>query len=60
MEGLIPPSFHFFHYLDDFFIVGTDAQRFVEVTQAVVSALTRAGFVVSRKSTLQPVQRIFF
>ena len=47
-EGWILPSFYWFHYLDDFSIVGSDAQRLVEVTPAVVSALTMAGFVVSR------------
>ena len=59
-KGLIPPGFYLFSYLDDFLIVGNDVRQLVEVTQTVVSALTRAGFVVSGKSTLQPVQRIFF
>ena len=60
VEGLIPPSFYLFHYLDDFLAVGSEVRPLIEVTQAVVSALTGAGFVVSIKSTLQPVPQIFF
>ena len=56
----MPPGFYSFYYVDDLLIVGSDERRLVEVPKTVVEALTRAGFVVSGKSTLQPMQRIFF
>ena len=48
------------HYLDDFLLVGNYPEEVQAVTDRVVAAVRAASFVVSRKSTLQPVQKIFF
>ena len=56
---LIPYGYLLFHYLDDFLMVGTDPVQLAAITARVVRALEEAGFLVSTKSTLDPVTKIF-
>ena len=49
-----------FHYVYDFLILGPDPVRLRAITARVVRALEEARFVVSAKSTLDPVTEIFF
>ena len=60
VRPLIPEGYTLFHYLDDFLILGPDLARLRVVTARVVRALEEAGFIVSGKSTLEPVTDIFF
>ena len=60
VRPLIPPHMELLRYLDDFLLVGSDPKEVQPVTDRVVAALQGASFVVSQKSTLQPVQKIFF
>ena len=46
------------HYLDHFLLVGSNLEQPVKDT--VVETLLAASFIVNQKSTLQPVQKIFF
>ena len=57
---LVPEGYILFHYPDDFLIFGPDPGRLHVVTARVVRALEEAGFIVSGKSTLDPVTEIFF
>ena len=49
-----------FHYLDDLLILGPDLVRLLAITARVVRALEEAGFLVSAKSTLEPVTEFFW
>ena len=57
---LIPEGCLLFHYLDDFLILGADPVRLCAVTERVVKALEEASFIVSGKSTRDPVTDLFF
>ena len=60
VRSLVPEGYILFHYLIDFLILGPDPVRLRVVTARVVRALEEAGFIVSGKSTLDPVTEIFF
>ena len=60
VRPLVPEGYILFHYLDDFLILGPDPVRLRVVTARLVRALEEAGFIVSGKSTLDPVTEIFF
>ena len=60
VRPLVPDGYLLFHYLDDFLILGRDPVRLRAIMARVVQALERAGFLVSAKSTLEPVTEIFF
>ena len=60
VRPLIQDGYLFFRYLDDFLILGPDPVRLRAITMRVVRALEEAGFLVSAKSTLEPVTEIFF
>ena len=55
-----PPHMEWLHYLNDLSLVGSNPGEVQAVTDRVVVALRAASFVVSRKSMLQSVQKIFF
>ena len=55
----LPDGYLLFHYMDDFLILGPDPVRLRAITVCVVRALEEAGFLVSAKSTLEPVTEIF-
>ena len=57
---LIPDGYVLFHYLHDFLLQGPELVRLRAVTARVLRALEGAGFLVSAKSTLEPVTEIFF
>ena len=56
----MPPHRELLHYLDDFLLDGGDPEELQAVTHRVVAALQTASYIVSQKSTLQPVQNFFF
>ena len=56
----IPDGYRLFHYLDDFLILGPDPVRLRAVTARVLRAVEEAQFIVSAKSTLDPVTEILF
>ena len=60
MRPLIPDAYLLFHYLDDFQNFGPDPVHLRAITARVVWALEEAGFLVSAKSTLDPVTEFFF
>ena len=57
---LIPEGIVLLHYIDDFLLIGPDPAELTRVTTLVAEALRRHGFIVSPKSTLNPVECIFF
>ena len=57
---LIPKEIILLHYMDDFLLIGPDPAVLARVTALVAEALRTHGFIVSPKSTLSPVERIFF
>ena len=57
---LIPEGIVLLHYMDDFLLIGPDPAELTKLTTLVAEALRRHGFIVSPKSTLSPVERIFF
>ena len=57
---LIPKEIIRLHYMDDFLLIGPDPAELARVTTLVAEALRTHGFIVSPKSTLSPVERIFF
>ena len=60
VSPLIPEGIVLLHCMDDFFLIGPDPAELTRVTALVAEALRRHGFLVSPKSTLDPVERIFF
>ena len=60
VRPLIRDGYLLFHYLDHFLILGLDPVWLRAITVRVVRALEEAGFLVSAKSTLEPVSDIFF
>ena len=60
VQPLIPDGYLLFHYQDDFLILGPDPVRLRAISMHVVRALEEARFLVSAKSTLEPVTEIFF
>ena len=60
VRPLIPEGYLLFRSLDDFLILGPDPVRLRAITARVVRALEEAGFLVSAKSTLDPISEIFF
>ena len=57
---LIPKEIILLHCMDDFLLIGPDPAELARVTALVAEALRTHGFIVSPKSTLSPVERIFF
>ena len=57
---LIPKEIILLYYMDDFLLVGPGPAELARVTTLVAEALRKHGFIVSPKSTLSPVERIFF
>ena len=57
---LIPKEIVRLHYMDDFLLIGPDPAKLPRVMTLVAEALRGHGFIVSPKSTLTPVERIFF
>ena len=60
MRALVPPHMELLHYPDDFLLVGSDPTEVQEVTDRVLAILHEASFIVSQKSTLHRVQKVFF
>ena len=59
VRPLVPPHMELLHYLNDFLLVGSEPEEVQAVTERVVAALHAALFIVSQKSTLHPVHKIF-
>ena len=55
----IPQGVELLHYLDDFVLVSTDRPLLHGTTQECVRLLVENRFIVSDKSTLEPVQHLF-
>ena len=55
----IPQGVELLHYLDDFVLVSTDCPLLHGTTQECVRVLVENQFIVSDKSTLEPVQHLF-
>ena len=60
VRPLVPPHMELLNYLDNFLLVGSNPEEVQAVTDRIVAALRAASFIVSQKSTLQPVHKIFF
>ena len=55
----IPRSVELLHYLDDFVLVSADLPLLHGATQECVRLMVENEFIVSDKSTLEPVQHLF-
>ena len=55
----IPRSVELLHYLDDFVLVSADRPLLHGTTRECVRLLVENRFIVSHKSTLEPVQHLF-
>ena len=55
----IPQGVELLHYLDDFVLVSTNRLLLHGTTQECVRVLVENRFIVSDKSTLEPVQHLF-
>ena len=60
MRDLIPTEVLLIHYLDDFLLIARDRDFLRGVTSRVAGRLRESNFLVSPKSTLDPVQSLFF
>ena len=56
MGDAVPDGVYLVHYLDDFILLSSDRPLLTVTTQEIKDRIVRAGFVVSSKSTLTPVQ----
>ena len=59
LRRLILQGVELLHYLDDFVLVSTDRSMLHGTTQECVRVLVENWFIVSDKSTLEPVQHLF-
>ena len=59
LRRLVPQDVELLHYLDDFVLVLTDRPLLHGTTQECVRLLVENRFIVSDKSTLEPVQHLF-
>ena len=59
LRRLVPQGVELLHYLDDFVLVSTDRPMLHGTTQECVRVLVANKFIVSDKSTLDPVQHLF-
>ena len=59
LRRLVPQGVELLHYLDDFVLVSTDRPMLHGTTQECVRVLVENQFIVSDKSTLDPVQHLF-
>ena len=57
---LIPDVAFFFHYLDDYLVLGPDPEKWRAIMGNAVRALQAAIFVVLPKCTVEPSREIFF
>ena len=60
VRPLVTPHMEVLHYLEDFLIVGRNPEQVQALTDRIVEAVRAASFIVSQKSTLQLVQKLFF
>ena len=58
LQGVLSPGFLLVHCLDDFLLVYTEEGVLREAGRAAVHALVEAGFLISPKSVLDPVQLV--
>ena len=56
VRGIVPEGVYLVHYLDDFISFSCDRDLLEGVTGTVAVRTRQAGFLVSSKSTLSPVQ----
>ena len=56
VHGIVPEGVYLVHYLDDFILLSCDRDLLEAVTETVALRIRQAGFLVSSKSTLSPVQ----
>ena len=56
VRGIVPEGVYLVHYLDDFILLSCDRDLLEGVTETVAVRIRQAGFLVSSKSTLSPVQ----
>jgi hypothetical protein len=59
-KGVVPGHLFLYVYIDDFLIVGRDREEVRRATRLLVEELTRLGFLVSPKSTLDPTHALKF
>ena len=59
LRGLIPQDVELLHHLDNFVLVSTNRPLLHGTTQECVCLLVENRFIVSDKSTLEPVQHLF-
>ena len=59
LTRLIPQGVELLHYLDDFVLVSTDRPMLHGTTQECVRVVVENRFIVSDKSTSDPVQHLF-
>jgi hypothetical protein len=59
-RGVVPEHLFLYVYIDDFLIVGRDREEVRRATRLLVNELTRLGFIVSPKSTLDPIPALKF
>ena len=60
VRPLIPDDYLLFHYLDDFLILGPDSVRLRVIAVRVMGAWEEPRFLLSAKSTIEPVTEVFF
>ena len=60
LQGVLPPGVPRVHYLDDLLLVYAEEGVLREAGRAAVRTLVEAGFVISPKSILDPVQLFSF
>ena len=56
VRDVVPEGVYLVHYLDDFILLSDDRDLLESVTESVATRIREAGFLVSAKSTLRPVQ----
>ena len=56
VQGAVPDGVFLVHYLDDFILLSANRMLLSMTTDEVAERIRRAGFLVSFKSTLTPVQ----
>ena len=56
VRDIVPEGVYLVHYLDDFILLSCDRDLLEDATEKVAVRIGQAGFLVSSKSTLSPVQ----